>query len=135
MEAVFGQEVGEDGPHLLEAEGDFAAFLLAGVCNYGEMRRVNFEPGRFGSRSERDRKDHREEAYAERDRTESRHSRRVEGFKEMLPRPAKVLLKIPGAEGPVEAVPPKSGSYEDSSVVTLSTIAEICFLILFQNRK
>jgi hypothetical protein len=86
MESVFGQEIGEDGAHLFEAECNLAAFLLACVGNYGEMRRVNFEPGRLGSRSERDTKDHGDEAYAERDRQESRHGRRAKGFKEMLPR-------------------------------------------------
>jgi hypothetical protein len=86
MEAVFGQEIGEDGAHLLEAECDLAALLLAGVSDDGEMGRVNFEPGGLGSGSERDTEDHGEETYAERDRQESRHGRRAKGFKEMLPR-------------------------------------------------
>ena len=86
MEAIFRQEIGEDCAHLLEAEGDLTAFLLAGVGDHSEMRRMNFEPGRLGSESERDAKDHGEEAYAKRDRQESRHSRRAEGFKQMLPR-------------------------------------------------
>jgi len=99
MQAVFGQKIGEDGAHLLEAEGDLAAFLLAGVGDYGEMGRVNFEPGGLGSGSAWDTKERGEEAYAERDRRESRHGRHAEGFKEMLPRPANILLKGPAVEG------------------------------------
>src|ERR1700732_3278332 len=78
VEAVSGQEIGEDGAHLLEAEGDLAAFLLACVGDHGGMRRENFEPGGLGRGSERDTKDHGEEAYAERDRQDSRHGRRAE---------------------------------------------------------
>lgn len=77
MDAIFAQEIGEDSAHLLEAEGDLTAFLLAGVGDYGEMRRVNFEPGRLRGGSERDKEDRGEEAYAERDRQGSRHGRRA----------------------------------------------------------
>ena len=86
METISGQEIGEYGAHLLEAEGDLAAFLLTCVSDDGEMCRVNFEPGRFGSGTERGTEDRGEEAYAKRDRQESRHGRRAEGSKEMLPR-------------------------------------------------
>ena len=65
--AIFAQEIGEDGAHLLEAEGDLAAFLLAGIGDHGEMGRVNFQPGRFGSETERDTEDRGKEAYAKRD--------------------------------------------------------------------
>ena len=35
---------GEDGAHLLKAEGDFAAFLFAGVGDDGEVGGVDLEP-------------------------------------------------------------------------------------------
>ena len=78
MEVIFPQQSGEDSAHLLEAEGDLTAFLLAGIGDDREVGRVNFEPGRLGSGSERDRQDRGEDAYAERDRQGSRHGRRVE---------------------------------------------------------
>lgn len=82
MEPILAQENGEDGAHLLEAEGDLTAFLLAGIGDHGEMRRVNFKPGRLGGGTERRTEDRREEAYAKRNRQNSRHGRpRAEGFR------------------------------------------------------
>lgn len=78
MEPIFAQETGEDGAHLLEAERDLTAFFLAGVGDHREMRRVNFEPGRLGCRNQGHTEDGGEEAYAKRNRQNSRHGRRVE---------------------------------------------------------
>jgi hypothetical protein len=47
VEAVFGEEAGEDGSHLLEAEGDFAPFLVAGVRDDREVRGMDFDPRRL----------------------------------------------------------------------------------------
>ena len=37
VEALLTQQSGEDGAHLLEAQGDLAAFLFAGVGDDGEV--------------------------------------------------------------------------------------------------
>src|SRR3954451_6116285 len=48
VDAVFAEEIGENGTHLFKAKGNFAAFLLAGVGDNGEMSGVNLEPGGLG---------------------------------------------------------------------------------------
>ena len=44
VEALFHQEYGEDGTHLLKAQCNFFAFFLACVSDDREMRGVDFEP-------------------------------------------------------------------------------------------
>ena len=50
VETFFAQRHGEDRTHLLEAQGDFTAFLFAGVGDHGEVGGVDFEPGRLGGK-------------------------------------------------------------------------------------
>ena len=53
VEVFFAQQRGEDGAHLLEAEGDFAAFLFASVGDDGEVGGVDLEPRGFGGKRAR----------------------------------------------------------------------------------
>ena len=46
VEAVFHQQGGEDGAHLLEAQRNFFAFFFASIGDDGEVRGVNFKPRR-----------------------------------------------------------------------------------------
>ena len=49
IEALPAQQGAENGAHLLEAKGDLASFLVAGIGDDGEVGGVDFEPwGRFG---------------------------------------------------------------------------------------
>ena len=80
VEAIFREEAGEDRPHLLEAQGDLAAFFFAGVGDDRVMGGVNLEPWRLGSSCDGYIEDEGEEAYREQDGQKSRHGRRAEGF-------------------------------------------------------
>src|ERR1700730_16771956 len=52
FEMFLTQQGGEDGAHLLEAEGDLAASFLASIGDHSEMGGVDFEPRvGVGSRS------------------------------------------------------------------------------------
>ena len=44
VEMLLSQQGGEDGAHLLEAEGDLTAFFLTGIGDHSEMCGADFEP-------------------------------------------------------------------------------------------
>ncbi len=48
VESVFRKQRSEDGPHLLEAQCNFAPAFFARVGDDSEVRGVKFQPGRFG---------------------------------------------------------------------------------------
>jgi hypothetical protein len=80
VEAIFRQEIGKDGSHLLETQGDLAAFFFPGISDDRVMGRVNFEPRGLDGGTEGHAEDNDEDAYAERDGQESRHGHRAEGL-------------------------------------------------------
>ena len=45
VEMFFAQQGGEDGAHLLEAEGDLTALFFPGIGDDSEMCGADFEPG------------------------------------------------------------------------------------------
>ena len=63
---------GEDGAHLLEAEGDFASLFFAGVGDHGEVDGVDFEPGRLDG-FRRKTKGYRQQRGDERDEANAGH--------------------------------------------------------------
>src|SRR5205807_6095819 len=48
VEAVFAEQGGKDGAHLLKAEGDLTSFLVAGVGDDREVYGVDLKPWRLG---------------------------------------------------------------------------------------
>src|SRR5215469_3015843 len=80
VQAIFAQEISEYGAHLLEAQGDLAALLFAGVGDDGVVRGVNFKPRRLSRVSARRTELGGEQDYAERDGPEANHSRRAEAL-------------------------------------------------------
>ncbi len=63
VEALLHQQDSEDGPHLLEAQGDFFAFFLSRVGDDGEVRGVDLKPRRLlggaGIRGQKNAQKHR----------------------------------------------------------------------------
>src|SRR4249920_3182343 len=47
VEAVFAEQIGEDGAHLLESQRNLASFLFSSIRDDGEVDGVNLQPARL----------------------------------------------------------------------------------------